>query len=418
MMVQRSTALFLSFSTMFAMADVCKPVSLTMTRASGSEATFANGTWSTEFGLSSVNTASLYGALKFIMTETIDTHTGYTNDTLDGCHRKNWVSYIHFYKFTICNSDEALWWFNQREAGYGGDKEAYNYGEYGQYVTFDSGQCHHNDYCDYFHGLNKRSVLGPYVGWQNNSDDVRNPTDESYWYSLPGECSEKPWGEKSDACVAAQPSGRCEDGQEPDGETCTWKYEMLGQVELDDLVGITAITNPATSEPFQNASEYCLAGNIEFERDNETYEFVQGLDFWKDPLDRAANKARVDTLLEKYAAGANNIALPESATLKTGNPRCYTNRPNCFASGEETCTRDIEQLCVECDAVDGGCEAVSDASAAFDSTQLSQVEVPEGGGETHDSSEEDDDASSSSSTLSLNSILLISMAVYLFITKQ
>lgn len=53
-------------------AKYCQPVDLIMTRASGQEATFANGTWTTEYPLDSVNAASLQGALQFIIMETID----------------------------------------------------------------------------------------------------------------------------------------------------------------------------------------------------------------------------------------------------------------------------------------------------------------------------------------------------------
>ena len=69
----------------------CQPVNLIMTRASGSAAIFVDGQWSTAFGLSNINMASVGGALHYVMTEAIDKVTGYTNNTEDGCHRKHLV---------------------------------------------------------------------------------------------------------------------------------------------------------------------------------------------------------------------------------------------------------------------------------------------------------------------------------------
>lgn len=347
-----------------------------MTRASGASGTFENGKWSTPYGLSNVNTASVNGALKYIISETIDLHTGYTNDTIDGCHRKNWVNYIHFYKFTICNTDEALWWFNYRKAGYGGVKEGYELGEYGQFVTFDEGHCHDSVFCDFFHGERNRPTLGSYIGWQDNTNDVRNPTDGAYWYSIPGECPQEKWVSKSESCKVKQPSGQCPEGMIPDGSTCTWSYEMLGQVVLDDLVGITSIKNAKTGRNFTNSTEYCMAGKVEFERNRKTNDFVRGLSFWKKPLDRKANRGRIEKLLNFYTKSSENIPLPSALTQS--NPRCYTSTPHCFERGQETCTRDTEQLCVPCEDMKGGCSSVVDRNAAFNPQALSKVKVPKG----------------------------------------
>lgn len=378
---------------------VCKPVNLIMTRASGSIATFTNGSWSTAYGLSSVNSASVQGAFKFIMSETIDKDTGYTNitDDADGCYRKNYVSYIHFYNVSFCNPNEALWWFNTgtgyRPADYANDTEAYSFGEYGHYLTFDNGACDKNSpFCSYLNGDNNSPILGPFVGWQDQEADARNPTDRSYWYSLPGECPGEDWdsADKSEACKIAQPTGACPAGVTPDGKTCTWSYELLGQVILDDVAGITSIPNPDTGLNFVNASEFCLAGNVEFERDSTTFEFVQGLDFWKNPLNKTANTERVSKLLAFYDTVPNNIALPTASDLLVRNPRCYESVPNCYDASTkmETCTRNSEMLCVACDKVTGGCAAVTDESTAFNAAGLEAVALP-----GQDDSDESDDSS-------------------------
>ena len=344
-------------------AGACKPVTMLMTRASGSFAKIKNGNWSTEFGLSTVNTANIEGSLKFIMTETIDSETGYTNTEQDGCHRKNHVAYIHFYQMTVCNSDAALWWFNYRDGGVWGDEAKYNYGEYGQYLTMDEGRCHDSRYCNTFHGGQDTPNLGPFVGWQDVSTDPRNPTKNAYWYSLPGECPKHVWKVKTDECNDAHPSGRCPDGVVPDGETCTWSYRMLGQVALDDMVGITKQINPETGKAFKDAEEFCLAGNFEFKRDPDTYDFIEGLPFWQKPLDEEANAERVEILLKTYAEDSSNIPLPSIASLKASNPPCYTSTPGCFDGTKSTCVRDDSMLCVSCDS--STCETVSDATLAF-----------------------------------------------------
>ena len=365
-----ATALAMTMNT--ADAGECKPVKVIMTRASGSPAMFdaTNSTWSTKYGLSTVNTGSLQCSLKYVITETIDAESGYS----DNCERKNGVSFIHFYEFTICNPDEALWWFNPtRPGGFGGDSAEYNYGEFGQYLTMDGGQCHDGEaegdgeYCNSLHGQGTSPDLGPFVGWQDNSADTRNPTDNCYWYSLPGECPLYTWNEKKEECSAAELSGQCPKGKVPDGETCTWSYTMLGQVSIDELAGITEIANQETGENFKDNIEYCKAGNKEFLRDPSSFKFEEGLDFWKDPLDKEANAARIVTLLEVYAAGENNIAIPAAS-----NPRCYESVPGCFVNGEETCTRDSDQLCVPCDDVEGGCTGEVTIARAFDTTALKE----------------------------------------------
>ena len=55
-------------------AQACMPVTLLMTRATNRPATFkaADKSWTPQFDLSTVNTASINGALKFVITETID----------------------------------------------------------------------------------------------------------------------------------------------------------------------------------------------------------------------------------------------------------------------------------------------------------------------------------------------------------
>ena len=291
------------------------------------------------------------GALKYIITEAIDIHTGATNDT-NGCRRKNEINYIHFYKVTFCNPDAALWWFNpSRPSGYmnflGFDTK-----EFGDYLTFDKGQCHDNTNCKMLHGEEGHPDLGPWVGIQHQASDPRNPTREAYWYSIPGECPLKLWSgpnAKDKICIQTKSSGRCAHNQEPDGDSCIWSSEFLGQVNLDHLAGITTLLNPQTGEHYKNYEEYCLAGNVEFERDPTTYEMIQGLSFYKYPLNKDANEERVRMLLEHYM---NSELYPHNAQLPviSGNAPCYSAVRACGdgRQGTRVCYRDESQVCQYC----------------------------------------------------------------------
>lgn len=190
---------------------------------------------------------------------------------------------------------------------------------------------------------------------QSNGD--RNPTEHAAWYSLPGSCPTQPWTKKNNACLESFPGGRCATGI-PDGVLCTWSSRLLGQVSLDELSGLTQIINPATKLPFVNATEFCMAGGIEFERDARTFEFVDGLEFWKAPLSEAQNKIRIARLLELYTADRRNEKLPLPANLRAKNPRCFSSSPGCFdvQTQEGTCVRNDEMKCLPCDQVEGGCE--------------------------------------------------------------
>jgi hypothetical protein len=92
-------------------AGACRPTTLIMTRASGSGAFLHDdGAFKPLHPLNGVDLANVRGALKYVITEAIDIHTGVTNDTAKGeCYRKNRINFIHFYKVTFCNPDDALW---------------------------------------------------------------------------------------------------------------------------------------------------------------------------------------------------------------------------------------------------------------------------------------------------------------------
>lgn len=338
----------------------CSPIKILMTRAVSSKAVSSNGAWvGPKFPADNVNTANVLGALKYIMTETIDLNTG-----VQQCTRKNGVAYIDFYLWTVCQPANALWWFSNLKPDKYGDTPQYNYRGFGQYLTFDDGACNNDQqYCKYINGNQTADVpkLGNFIGWQDVSADPRNPTEGAYWYSFPGSCPEKSRssGQKTATCMQQYPSGLCANGQVPDGINCTYSYQFLGEISLDGLVGIHDLG-------YSNYTEFCNAGNVEFER-SDNYSFIRGLPFWSDPLNQTRNAERVEQVLQYYAnATANpmNLAIPSIMQLNTMNPKCFCNFPQCNA--QTPCRYDNSQTCVQCDpTMDSNCEVYNPSECPY-----------------------------------------------------
>ena len=323
-MISRSNTILITAAALVTSLEGCKtPVRMVLTRATGSGAKIqADGVFRPEYPLSNVNMANLKGALKYIQTETIDAATGYDGE----CNRKNKVAFVLFYQVEMCNPDPTIDFFNSNP---------YRFLEYGHFLTLDQGQCHGNELCEKL----QSNQLGPFVGFQNVETDPRAPTKEAYWYSLPGECPSLPWGKKTKSCIESNPGGKCPTGIHPNGIDCTWSADFLGQVELDQLIGLRSIKNPSTGKNFQSSVEFCQQNMTEFQRDDETYEFVQGLPFWEDPLNPVRNAQRVEKLIDLYHNRdiyPRNIPLPEILD----NPPCQINLPEC-----QNCHRDESQQC-------------------------------------------------------------------------
>ena len=95
-----------------------------------------------------------------------------------------------------------------------------------RFVNFDAGK------------IGKKYGGYPSVGcgkpWYSGVGDPR-----ARFFSLPGRCSGMVWQDKSAACLAADPGGECPAGKSPTGESgCTWRAEPLGEIFLNELVGI------------------------------------------------------------------------------------------------------------------------------------------------------------------------------------
>jgi len=152
-----------------------------------------------------------------------------------------------------------------------------------------------------FDGPYEWSKFGYFVGC-NKLGSYPFPMYEVYyenatWYSLPGPCPSKQFNEHSKACVARQPGGMCK-GEPTGAGDCTWSYEEVGEVLLDDLIGISV-------------DKLHKEGGREY---NPLTDKGTKLSFWNGINTTSANtermKALTDLFEEKYPKQTRDEALP------------------------------------------------------------------------------------------------------------
>ncbi|DAZ94238.1 TPA: hypothetical protein N0F65_006054 [Lagenidium giganteum] len=306
--------------------------------------------------MDSVNTASPEGALYFLQAECIN-----VKDQSEKCKRKNGVQYIVFYETTISQPEYSM--------AFNAD---YKPPEYCPFLAIDSAQCTPEkgnelpDACKQIYGLDGQPKLGPCVGTSNKEIAGRGPYPGNYWFSFPGGCLDKLRNDKTDECRKEHASGLCPRGVTPDGQKCTFSYRILGFVSIDDIVGITAMKNKQTGKNYGNYTEFCEAGEIEFEAtlstSTDTFTDVKSIDFWQNPGNESANKARFESMIKTYNEQASKaktgkmLPLPEISELSAKNPPCYKNTAQC-ATAANGCRRVLySQLCEVCEKADKGCE--------------------------------------------------------------
>ncbi|KAF1325494.1 hypothetical protein FI667_g9180, partial [Globisporangium splendens] len=307
--------------------------------------------------LDTVNTASVEGALMYVQAEGIN-----VNEQSVKCERKNNMEYVVFYEFQIAQTTNSI-------AQY----QAYSPTiEYCPFVAMDVSRCTPTDgeklpaACYQYNGLNNEPNLGPCVGGESKESDFRAPYPNTYWFSFPSSCPGTTRNDKTDTCRAKQPGGLCPFGTAPDGVACTFAYKILGYLKIDDLVGITALTNKKTGKKYASYKEFCQAGGVEFDAENEQgsqkLTVNSALPFWKDPTNPKANQARFQKMVAMYNklvnqnAGKSMNALPSVAQLREANPPCYMNNIQC-ASSKYGCKRvNYYQICELCEGeVDAAC---------------------------------------------------------------
>ncbi|KAL4137932.1 hypothetical protein PRIC2_001442 [Phytophthora ramorum] len=313
--------------------------------------------------MDTVNTASVEGSLMYVQAEGINVNVRAEEER---CERKTGMANIVFYEVIIVQTNETLAQFQETWG---------KTPEYGPMLPMDSGRCTplsgEGDFpagCLQFNGDNDQPDVGPFVGAGIKDDDVRAPYPDNYWFSFPSTCPLEGWGSnKTDECRNSTRKGLCSYGEGPDGIDCTFAYNILGWVAIDDIVGITSIDNPDTGSTYANFTEWCMAdsNNTEFAADAETGEMTEGLAFWEDPLNSTANAARAEAVVSKYeetlSSGSTQIedtlvkafrTLPTPEELAATNPPCYETVEAC-GSGNGCKRVGYSQLCTECDAGEG-----------------------------------------------------------------
>jgi len=309
--------------------------------------------------MDTVNTASVEGALMYVQAEGINVNVRAEEER---CERKSGMANIVFYEILLVQTNETLAQFQE------------TWGltpEYGPMLPMDSGRCTplsgDDDFpagCLQFNGDEDQPDVGPFIGAGIKDDDVRAPYPNNYWFSFPNTCPLKSWEDKTDECRKKTRKGLCDYGNGPDGVECTFTYNIMGWVTIDDVVGITAIENPDTGSMYANFSEWCSADskNIEFSANGETGEFETGLPFWDDPLNSTANAARAEAVVARYemtlTSGSTQIddsviaafrALPTPEELAAANPPCYMTVEAC-GSGNGCKRVGYSQICTKCEA--------------------------------------------------------------------
>nr|AIG55946.1 secreted protein [Achlya hypogyna] len=293
--------------------------------------------------MDTVNTASPEGALFYVQSEGI-------HEKLDvNCGRKTNMSYIWFMNVTIVQPTFVI-------AEMQDDTSVVP--EYGHFVAMDNGACTPinsksdiSTFCSNFGGLNYTANLGPYIGGEPRIDHKYANYPNNIWFSFPNSCYTQTFTAKNDACRKAQPGGLCPRGTKPDGVKCTFSYDVLGYIFIDDLVGITNMTSKAGTK-YRNRVEFCKDGKVEYNMDTDNSD----LTFWNQPHNETANAERTQKMLDLYnaqlASGKGDFAhmkpLPKAADLTAINPPCWKNSPIC-AKATNGCRRKLmAQICEVC----------------------------------------------------------------------
>ncbi|ETL35236.1 hypothetical protein L916_12593 [Phytophthora nicotianae] len=323
--------------------------------------------------LDTVNMASVEGALKYVQAECINA------SVITDCERKNSIKYVVFYQTTIVQPTAAMEYYVNAT-------DEHNFAvESCPFMSMDGGRCNPNedgvfpDVCNQYIGAGGQPDLGFCVGGTLQDNEAIAPYPHNYWFSFPNSCPQELWDDKTDTCREKYAGGMCPVGVEPDGVTCTFTYEILGYILLDDVVGITSMVNPATGNKYADYKEFCEAGGVEFSVSivsgvlslltgllSTVVDLVEGLEFWANPGDSDANAERVEKLVSAYGAlvssnpatsdGGVMRALPTEDELAALNPSCYENSPLC-AESEFGCKRSyLSQICQLCTSDDSGCE--------------------------------------------------------------
>ncbi|CAI5729622.1 unnamed protein product [Peronospora destructor] len=308
-----------------------------------------------------VNMAAVEGALKYVQAECINA------SVVTDCERKNNIKYVVFYQMTVVQPIAAMEYYANAT-----DEHSFAL-EHCPFMPLDGGRCNPKedgsflDECNQYIGAVGQPDLGFCVGGTLQDNEAIAPYPHNYWFSFPNSCPQKLWNQKTESCRKKYAGGLCAFGVEPDGVTCTFSYDILGYILLDDVVGITSMINPSTGNTYANYSEFCNAGGVEFSvmvfGDEITW--LQGIDFWANPGDGQANAKRAEQVVAAYSAlvaedpgtsdGGVMRRLVTADELAAINPPCHQNSKIC-ADAKFGCRRLYRsQICNVCMSADPGC---------------------------------------------------------------
>ncbi|DAZ97241.1 TPA: hypothetical protein N0F65_010403 [Lagenidium giganteum] len=342
-----------------------EPITVVHARVQGDSPVLQDGVFVSKYGkdlksgylaaMDNVNTASVEGALMYVQAEGIDVANRAPEER---CVRKYKMNNIVFYRIKIAQTNETIAQFSEK----------WSAPEYGPMVPMDVGICTptkgQDEFpvaCYQFNGEKGQPNLGPFIGGESKELDDRAPYPDNYWFSFPNSCPhdkrDATTGQKPEKCRKSDRKGLCDYGVAPNGVDCTFAYEILGWVPIDDVVGITLLQNNVTNKPFNNFTEWCEADTANIEYDSKS---GNGLDFWKNAT-KEANKARAQMVVEAYTSLlenknstqidskliANFKALPTPEEMAKTNPPCYKSVPSC-GSGNGCKRTGYSQLCVPC----------------------------------------------------------------------
>jgi len=157
------------------------------------------------------------------------------------------------------------------------DLHAKNRTLFGPYVAFDSGKCHVQNCADVW------NQFGFAVGCQHIPFNTgmwaaycKPPyCHYAHWYSLPGQCPEQNFNQKTEQCRALSPGGSC--GIVNGARDCTYHAEDAGEVRLDEL--------------------YQSGGGLDYNNQTDTGD---GVTFWDGIYDPGKCKWRYDTIVDHF----------------------------------------------------------------------------------------------------------------------
>nr|AIG55442.1 secreted protein [Thraustotheca clavata] len=299
-------------------------------------------------GMDTVNTASVEGALYYLQTEGIN-----QADSVN-CLRKSNMSYIWLLDITIVQPTFAIAEYEDN----GGVVP-----EYGTYIAMDGGFCTPvGDQvpleCLTYNGLQYNKNLGQWIGGEKRTTQLKANYNDNVWFSFPNSCYTRRFEQKDEACRKAQHGGLCPLGVQPDGVNCTFSYDVLGYIRIDELVGITSMKSSQTGQNYRDRVEFCKDSKIEYDFSTSKSD----LTFWDDPLNPDANANRTKQMIEFYndmiKSGnyPNMKPLPDLANLTTTNPPCWKNSPRC-ATATNGCRRKLySQVCEVCTSPADDCK--------------------------------------------------------------